>query len=199
MAVPSCCQPKLHDQRLWEQSLLEEQLRPKANACVVELALCLLCTEKKIKTISQIYELSFFFLFLLLSLGMSVDVEVTKGLQGPEQKAGQVTSGEANLSPKPHTLTHSLTLSSLSLPYTRHSSSISLTALLSLSIYFFKEWPPQIHSHPLRLFTKQPERSFQNTDVITSPIILVVPKVDIRILHTTYPYRPHVASPRDPT
>lgn len=54
----------------------------------------------------------FFFLFLLLSLGMSVDVEVTKGLQGPEQKAGQVTSGEANLSPKPHTLTHSLTLSS---------------------------------------------------------------------------------------
>lgn len=43
---------------------------------------------------------------------MSVDVEVTKGLQGPEQKAGQVTSGEANLSPKPHTLTHSLTLSS---------------------------------------------------------------------------------------
>lgn len=97
--------------------------------------------------------------------------------------------------------THSLTRSllSLSLPYTRHSSSISLTALLSLSIYFFKEWPPQIHSHPLRLFTKQPERSFQNTDVITSPIILVVPKVDIRILHTTYPYRPHVASPRDPT
>lgn len=62
MAVPSCCQPKLHDQRLWEQSLLEEQLRPKANVCVVELALCLLCTEKKIKTISQIYELSFFIL-----------------------------------------------------------------------------------------------------------------------------------------
>lgn len=32
MAVPSCSQPKLHDQRLWEHSLLGEQPRPKAKA-----------------------------------------------------------------------------------------------------------------------------------------------------------------------
>lgn len=47
MAVSSCNQPRLHDQRLWEQSLLEEQPRPKAKAQNLHLVFCALKRESK--------------------------------------------------------------------------------------------------------------------------------------------------------
>lgn len=47
MVVPSCCQPKLHDQRLWEDSLLEEQSRPKAKTQNLHFVFCALKRKSK--------------------------------------------------------------------------------------------------------------------------------------------------------
>lgn len=47
MAVSSCNRPKLHDQRLWEHSLLEGQPRPKAKAQNLYSVFCVPERESK--------------------------------------------------------------------------------------------------------------------------------------------------------